>query len=237
MEFVIGKYEKLLAVKVLHPWFKDGVCDYLTIEPDAPTKKLLRQMHLISKNYDGEINIITEINETKENNKVVQTPVSSFTKNQHLVFLLRLTNTRFFEITKLDITGFPKQVLYFSNNTKTAKLTFEKCTVTDNLIKINFDKGKVPVKEKIIAADKREVFQTDIDKNAAEFNYRFFDNETGLYTAVSEFAKSDKVQTQTFYYDPFIRKNPVIGIIDIDASAIKTINDDKNTFIIQFEKN
>ena len=236
MEHIIGKFERLFSIKILHPWFKDNACTYLTVVPDVPTKIILRKMHMVAKHYDGEIKIITEINETKKNNRTVQQPMHAFSENQHLIFLLRLTNTQFFEITELDFSNSAREVFYFSNNAKGAKLSIEKCIVTDGLLIINFDKDKIPVKEKIIASDKTKVFQTDIKKNTTSFKYDFSGNNTGLYSVIPEFAKTDKTQTQIFYYNPHARREPIFGVIDIDVSDIDTVNDDKNTFIISFEK-
>jgi hypothetical protein len=236
MEHIIGKYDRLFSIKILHPWFTDNICPYITIEADPSTKKIFRRLHLIDRMYPGEMKIISEINEVKENNKIIQQPANSFDKNQHLVFLLKLTNPQFFDITKLDFTGFPKQVLYFSNNSKAAKLSVEKCVVTDGLLNMSFEKGKVPVKEKIITSDNREIFQTNVNKNATGFKFDLSANNTGLYSLVTEFAKAEKTQTQTFYYNPFVRREPIFGVIDINTSGINTVNDDKNIFIISFEK-
>jgi hypothetical protein len=236
MEQIIGKFERLFSIKILHPWFKDNACTYLSVEPDVPTKIILRKMHLVAKHYDGEIKIIAEINEIKKNNKTVQQPMYAFSENQHLIFLLRLTNTQFFEITELDFSNSAKEVFYFSNSAKGTKLSIEKCMVTDGLLTVNFDKDKIPVKEKIIASDKKEVFQTEIKKNATAFKYDLSGHKVGVYSVITGFTKTDKIQTQIFYYDPYIRRLPIFGIVDIDVSDIDTVNDDKNNFIISFEK-
>jgi hypothetical protein len=236
MEYVIGKYEQLFSIKLFHPWFKDNACLYLSIEPDIPTKKALRQMHLIAKSYTAELKIITEMIETRENNKITQQPVYSFNKNQHMIFLLKLTDPKFFEITKLDFSSSSREIFYFSNNSKGTQLSIEKCIVTDKFLNINFEKGKVPAKETIVTSDKTEIFKTNINKNATAFQYDLSASDIGLYTAVSEFAKTDKAQTQTFYYSPFARSEPIFGIVDINASGISAVNDEKNSFIVPFEK-
>jgi len=53
-------------------------------------------MHLINKSFPGELKIVTEIDETTENNRTIQRPAFTFKKSQHFTFLLKIKDPAFF---------------------------------------------------------------------------------------------------------------------------------------------
>ena len=237
MEHIIGKFEKLFSIKIMHPWFKNNVCTFLKIEPDLETKNIFKNRHLIIKSHPGEINIITEINEKTENNKIVKQPKYASGNDHHFVFFIKLSDYKFLEITKLDLSGFPKHILFFSNNSKNTKLSVEKCFIAEKILSVDFNKGKVPVSESILTNDNTEIFHININKEATGFKHDLSDCKSGVYTLKTEFGKADKTQNQKFYYSSIAREESIFGVVDIDVSSMNTVNDDKNNFIVFFEKN
>jgi len=75
MEYFQTKFGVCFSIKITHPYFDDGVCPYLSIEPDALTKRLLTQCRFITKVSAGYAKIIAtgsgeiENGEAKQENK------------------------------------------------------------------------------------------------------------------------------------------------------------------------
>jgi len=240
MEYINTKFGLHFSIRIKHPYFNDDACPYLLIEADGPTMDLLKSLRLITKVNPGEIKIIAPVIDTNENNKTTHIKQPLLEKH-HYTFLLRVIDTSFYSISNLDLAGFPKEIHYFTNSAKSPKLSSKKCiAVNSNLLKITFDEGKAPVKIKIMTRDKAEVYSGDIAGSAEEtpgvFSYDCSALKTGIYTIVYTFAKSDHKQSQTqlFYFNPTMRKQPVLGVIDIEALAFTNMeNEDKNNYILQ----
>lgn len=238
MENIKTKLGLHFSIKILHPYFKDEVCPYLIMEPDAPTKGLLKNLRLITKVSAGDTKIIAPVIDTNENNKA--TKIKKPFEKHHYTFLIKVTNSSFFNISNLDFTGFPKEVFYFSNTLKSAKISSKKCLVVNNRkLRITFDEGKMPVKIKISTPDNEEIYSGSIVTSEADtsavFEYDLSGVEIGLYTIAYTFDKTDHKQaSQLFYHNPIVRKEPIIGVIDIEALAFtNSDNEDKNNYIIQ----
>jgi hypothetical protein len=234
MEDIIQKYGILFSIKILHPEFIEGTCPYLDIVPDTYTKKVFRNLRLTDKNYPGEIKIVTLVDEIKENNKTILKPAYDIDKNQHLIFLVKPADSKFFELPGIDLTGFPRQVFYFSNSSNSTKVQAEKCAATDSWINVSFTKGKVPLSVSIVTGNNKEIVHRDINKTDTGFKHDLSGCESGLYTLVTEYGKTEKTQTQIFYYNPLLRKESIVGIVNISPSVINTVNDNKNIFNIPF---
>ncbi|MEO5999540.1 MAG: hypothetical protein ABIN89_22285 [Chitinophagaceae bacterium] len=241
MEYIITKFGLHFSIKIKHPYFNDDVCPYLIMEPDMPTKGLLKSLRLITKVNPGDIKVIAPVIETNENNKVTQVKKSLLEKH-HYTFLIKVIDSSFYNIIDLDLTGFPKEVFYFSNTAKSTKLSSKKCLVVNNrFLRITFEDGKIPSKIKILSQDKTEIYSGDVVKSKGDkpgvFEYDLSEVESGLYNVVYTFAKADHKQSaQIVYHNPIVRKEPIIGVIDIEALAFTNIeNEDKNNYIIQLE--
>lgn len=234
MQYTTGKYGVLFSLLIKHPFFKDEICPYLTAEPDMPTYALFRNRQVLTKNFPGEIRIITSITGGNENGRSLK----SATPDLHYTFLLRARDTAFFSVTNLDLTSFPRQILYFFNTAKSTKLSQKKCFVTDGIATLTYEEGKIPSRIKITDQYKTEIYNGDTNKNSQAFVYDMTPYPAGLYTVVSTFAKADqqKPQTQVLYYNPLIKKEPALGVIDIDVTDMTlTEKEAVNNYIIQFE--
>lgn len=238
MENISTKLGLHFSIKITHPYFNDDICPYLIMEPDAPTKGLLKNLRMITKVSAGDTKIIASVIDTNEINKASK--IKKPSEKHHFTFLIKVTNSTFFNISNLDFTGFPKEVLYFFNTLKSAKIFSKKCLVVNNRkLRITFDEGKIPAKIKISRPDNVEIYSGNIVRSEADtsavFEYDLSGVENGLYTIAYTFAKTDhKHASQPFYHNPIVRKEPIIGVIDIEALAFTNIeNENKNNYVIQ----
>jgi hypothetical protein len=236
MEWISTRFEVLYTIKLMHPYFEDGVCPYLKIEPDQRTQALLRNKHMVAKSYPGEIKIVAEI-EAKGNDHRRARPEESSDEKLHFTFLLKFADYRFLKITKLDLSGLPKEVFYYANLAKSNKLSENKCTVADSLLLVDFEKDKVPQKVKLQDQDNAEIHAADLNSAAASFKYSFEGLESGFYKLTAIMGKADSKQTHLFYYNPLAKREPLLGVIHIHTSGQweGKEQESKNNFTIAFE--
>jgi hypothetical protein len=239
MEYFQTKFGVCFSIKITHPYFDDGVCPYLSIEPDALTKRLLTQCRFITKVSAGYAKIIATASGEIENGEATKIE-NLLGEKHHFTFLIKVKDRAFFNIVNEDLKGFPNEILYFSNNLKSTKLSSRKClVVNDRLLRIRFDEGKIPNKIKISTREKVELYSANIAQAKADapiaFEYDLSRVEEGLYTIHYSFAKTDhKNITQLFYHNPTLRKDPIIGLVDIENLGTTNIDNEENNYLVQF---
>jgi hypothetical protein len=113
METRTRKFTAFFSIIIMHAWFGESGCPYISLEPDADCRLLLARKKLICKRAAGGLQIISETGGP--------TPAPD-----HYRFYIRLENVAFFAVTKLDFTDFPRQLFCFSNTTKNKPLSVKK---------------------------------------------------------------------------------------------------------------
>ncbi len=245
METIATTYETFFSLKIIHPSFKDYE-PYIAIGADDSTLELLRKMRMVEKQFLIKtpklpvhstctvVQIMTEMMLEDGSKK----PFYKMGEDQHLVFLMKVIDDKFLLMTDLDFTGFPKQIFHFSHTGDSIKKS-ENCPVESRMSDVlneTFQKGKVPRTVSIVSCDKKEiVFFRKLEAEDTVFKYDPFDCKSGFYALVKTFDKKEDTIIKKFYYNSFPRKESLFGIIDVNISAIKTVNDKKNNFIIEFK--
>lgn len=126
METRTRRYGELFSLRIVHAYFAGGVCPYISLEPDAECLRLFVKRRLICKQFPGELKVIGEIDEGSGVAGGKQKTVFGVSEEDHFLFNIRMDDPAFLAVTKLDLSDFSTQRLYYSNTAKGSKLSVKK---------------------------------------------------------------------------------------------------------------
>jgi len=126
METRTRTFSLLFSVTIAHGWFGEAPCPYLSLEPDTDCRRLLGRKRQIWKRTDTGLQVIGETAHREEAPGQRKKSVPEPEEGDHYRFLIRLEDTAFFDVTKLDCTDFPARLFCFSNTPKSNRLTAKK---------------------------------------------------------------------------------------------------------------
>jgi hypothetical protein len=126
METRTRKFEEVFSLRIVHAYFAGGICPYISLEPDMECLRLFVKRRLICRQYPGELKVIGEIDEGSLVAGSKQKIVFGVSEEDHFLFNIRMDDPAFLAVTKLDLTDFSTQRLYYSNTAKSPKLSVKK---------------------------------------------------------------------------------------------------------------
>src|SRR5579859_3919138 len=127
METRTRKFILFFSVTTAHNWFGGGPCPYVSLEPAADCRILLARRRLICRQVPGGLQVITELTASGDGSPSGRRRVASGMEGpDHYRFLIRLVDTAFFAVTRMDLTGYPGQLFCYSNTAKGARLSLKK---------------------------------------------------------------------------------------------------------------
>jgi hypothetical protein len=122
METRTQKFRSLFSLSVSHAYFGAAPCPYILLEPDGECLLLMRTNRLLWKRTGSGLRVIAELHD-----KAVGAPRKQQAGPAVLYrFLVRLEDTSFFAITKLDLSEYPRQLFCYTNTGKDPRLSCKK---------------------------------------------------------------------------------------------------------------
>ena len=108
------KYKELFSLEFTHAYYKSGKCPDILITPSASTNTALRSLGLRILPTASGASIYAKVNGA---DKIIEI----LPEHTKLIFLLKLKNSTFHNITDIELLRLPEQTYYFNKSSITRK--------------------------------------------------------------------------------------------------------------------